>query len=110
MGLSYAMRETIPMVNILREIEQHSELPSKTPKVKCKVFEDNSGAIELATIHKYRPRTKHLNIRLHHFRDYVTKGLIEICKVDTKSQLADILTKPVMNPQFQNLRQQIMGW
>ena len=109
-GLSYAMRETIPMVNILREIEQHSDLPSKTPKVKCKVFEDNSGAIELATIHKYRPRTKHLNIRLHHFRDYVTKGLIEICKVDTKSQLADILTKPVMNPQFQNLRQQIMGW
>ena len=109
-GLSYALREAIPMINILQEIEKHSDLPSKTPKIKCRVFEDNSGAIEIASVHKYRPRTKHLNIRLHHFRDYVTRGLIEICKIDTRSQIADILTKPIPNPQFQILRAQIMGW
>ncbi len=109
-GLSYALREAIPMTNILQEIEKHSGLPSKTPKVKCKVFEDNSGAIEIASVHKYRTRTKHLNIRLHHFRDYVTNGTIEICKIDTKSQIADILTKPMPNPKFQTLLAKIMGW
>ena len=33
-----------------------------TSKVKCKIFEDNSGALEMATNHSYRPRTKHLNL------------------------------------------------
>ena len=109
-GMSYALRETIPMMEILKELEHHSNLPSKTPTVKCRVFEDNSGAVEIASVHKYRPRTKHLNIRLHHFRDYVTNGLIKICKIDTDDQMADILTKPVQNPKFQTLRAKIMGW
>jgi len=38
-----------------------------TPKIHCKVFEDNEGAIEIANVPKMRPRTKHLNIKYHHF-------------------------------------------
>jgi hypothetical protein len=34
-----------------------------TPKIHCKVFEDNAGAIEIANVPKMRPRTKHLNIK-----------------------------------------------
>ena len=68
---------------------------SETPKVHCKVFEDNSGALEMAKIHKYRPRTKHICTKLHHFRDYVTRGEITIHPIDTKDQIADFLTKPV---------------
>ena len=36
-------------------------------KVHIKAYEDNAGAIEIAKEKKYRPRTKHLNCRLHHF-------------------------------------------
>ena len=36
-------------------------------KVHRRVFEDNSGAIEMAVVHKWRPRTKHLATELHHF-------------------------------------------
>ena len=45
-------------------------------------------------IHKYRPRTKHLNVRLHHFRDFVERKEITIHAINsTKDQPADFLTK-----------------
>ena len=80
------------------------------PNVHCKVFEDNSGALEMAKIHKYRPRTKHLNVKYHHFRDYVERKEITIHKIDTKDQLADYLTKPVNIDILEKLRNVVMGW
>jgi hypothetical protein len=35
---------------------------------KCKLFEDNSGAMTLAKSPAMRPRTKHINVKYHHFR------------------------------------------
>jgi hypothetical protein len=110
-GLSYALREVIPIMNLLKEMRDHGfQVNPKTPKIKVKVFEDNSGALEMAKNHKYRPRTKHLNNRLHHFRDYVSRGEIEIVKIDTSNQLADILTKPVTVDILVRLRRKVMGW
>ena len=39
------------------------------PQVHCTVFEDKSGALELARLPKMRPRTKHINQAFHHFRN-----------------------------------------
>lgn len=79
-------------------------------KVHCRVFEDNTGALEIARVAKYRPRTKHLNIRLHHFRSYVDDGQISIHKIDTLNQPADLLTKPLNAEAFKKFRMMIMGW
>jgi len=49
-----------------------------TLKIHCKVFEDNAGEIGIANVPKMRPRTKHLNIKYHHFREEVKKGTISI--------------------------------
>jgi hypothetical protein len=55
-GLSYALREAIPIMELLKEIQsQGHEIQSKTTEVHCKVFEDNSGALEIAKFPKYRP-------------------------------------------------------
>jgi hypothetical protein len=80
------------------------------PKVKCRVFEDNSGALEMAKTHKYRPRTKHLNVKLHHFRDYISRGEILINQIRSQNQLADYLTKPVNSDILTFLRKKVMGW
>ena len=80
----------------------------KTPKVTCKVFEDNKSCLEIATNHKSRPRTKHLSVRLHHFRSYVVAGLIDIVHVSTVDQLADIFTKPLSEQPFKHLFDRIM--
>ena len=112
MGLSYALRDAIPIMNLLKEMKANGfPIQSATAKVHCKAFEDNTGALEIAKIHKYRPRTKHLNCRLHHFRSYVddTKE-ISIHKIDTKEQPADYLTKPLNQENLERLRPTMMGW
>jgi len=77
-------------MNLLKELKGRGfNINDKKTKVHCKVFEDNTGAIEIAREDKYRPRTKHLNIRLHHFRAYVEDGSISIHKIDSKDQPAD---------------------
>ena len=113
MGLSYALREAIPLMNILIEMTKYKVIPhstQSTAKLHCKVFEDNSGALEMATTPKFRPRTKHINVKWHHFRDYVERGQISIHPIDTTNQLADYLTKPVNEDILKHLRKLTMGW
>ena len=110
-GLSYALRDAIPLMNLLKEMHQLGfQVTSEQAKVHCRVFEDNSGALEMATVHKYRPRTKHLNVKLHHFREYVESGEISIHKIHTTDQVADYLTKPLEVQTFERLRKEVMGW
>ncbi len=78
-ALSQAMREVIPIMQLLNEAhEMGIPMTNQRPSVKCKVFEDNAEAIEVANIPKMRPRTKHLNIKYHHFKEEVRKGTISV--------------------------------
>ena len=110
-GLSYALREAIPLMEILKEMKaQGIDIADTRAKLHCKVFEDNSGALEMARVHKFRPRTKHLNVKLHHFRSYVERGDITIHAIPTTEQLSDYLTKPLSRAMLEPLRTQVMGW
>ena len=62
-GLSETIRETISLINLVQELKKRDFNISK-PKTKtvCKVFEKNSGAIEIVNENKFCPRTKHINI------------------------------------------------
>jgi hypothetical protein len=59
---------------------------------------------------KLRPRTKHINLNYHHFRDAVEKGEISIHKIDTNDQIADIFTKALPLELLRKFRHLIMGW
>jgi hypothetical protein len=75
-------------MELLKEMKQLGfPVQSTTPEVHCKVFEDNSGALEIATTHKYRPRTKHLNVKLRHFRDYITRKEISVHPIGTSDHI-----------------------
>ena len=78
------------------------------PKVYCKAFEDNMGAIELAKKPKMRQRTKHINY--HHFRDHVRSGNIDIASISKENQRADMLTKPLKQKVFLFLRKKLLHW
>ena len=109
-GLSYSLRDDIPIMGLLNEMVKHKFIDKRaTPRVVCRVFQDNSGAIEMARIHKYRPRTKHLNVKLHRFRDCVDRGEITIHAIESKWQLADYLTKPLDGPTLKRLSTKVMG-
>ena len=109
-GLSYALREAIPLMTLLKELKEYGFPVDKTKaSVQCKVFEDNSGVNEIATNHKWRPRTKHLNCRPHHFWSYIPHS-ISIQHIPSDKQPADILTKPVDHSTLQWHHSWLMGW
>lgn len=116
-ALSEAMRQTVPMMNILKECQARGLINSKSiPEVKCTAFEDNSGALEMARSPKMRPRTKHINLKYHWFRSFIAKagenidGKVVVLAIDTKDQLADIFTKAVTQELFLKFRKAIFGW
>jgi len=57
-----------------------------------------------------RPRTKHMNIKYHHFCQHVQSGLLSIHTIKTEDQIADIFTKPLNEIIFKTHRKQINGW
>jgi hypothetical protein len=110
-ALSQSLREVIPLMELIKELKLEGfGINDKLPEVHCKAFEDNSGALEMAKVHKLRPRTKHINIKYHHFREAVNNGDISIHKIDTKQQQADIFTKPLDETTFEYIRKLLIGW
>ena len=75
-ALSTALWEVIHLQNLLLELRGcNFPIPFTKPQVVCRTFEDNAACIEVAqSDHKIRPRTKHISVRLFHFRDHVEKG------------------------------------
>ena len=67
--MSQAQRDVIPIMGLLHEMRElnFNVLLCTKPYVYCKVFEDNSGALNLARIPKHCHRTKHINVCYHHF-------------------------------------------
>ncbi len=108
--MSQALRDVIPVMNLLQEMrERKFQVICNKPYVYCKVFEDNSGALELARLPKLRPRTKHINVCYHHFCKHVRKGLIKIFPIDTKDQIADVVNKALAQNHFQRHRRYMCG-
>ena len=73
-------------------------------------FEDNNGALILATTKKMTPRSKHIAIKYHHFKQAVFNGFVKIVKVNSEKQLADIFTKGLGTIKFQANRLLLCGW
>ena len=59
---------------------------------------------------KFTQRTKHITLKYHWFKKYVTDRLIEILHISTQDQLADIFTKLLDETAFKRLSKQICGY
>ena len=57
--------------------------------VRC----DNVGAIFLGYNAKTSPHTKHVDIKAHFVREYVSKGIVKIVFVKSENNDSDIWTK-----------------
>ena len=110
-ALSMSLRYVLPIMFLLKEMRErsHEVILCTEPHVFCKVFEDNSGALELARLPKLRPRTKHINVCYHHFREHVRSRLVKIYPVSTHDQVANTLTKALSQNTFQKHRRAMCG-
>jgi hypothetical protein len=119
-ALSMATQELLPLRRLVQDLHQHSFLSipldnvfsqTKTNNLKAsQIFEDNASCIILAYSDGTKPRTKHLSLKWHHFKDHLRAGHIVISKVASNLNWADILTKPLCSPKHNTLRKLIMGW
>ena len=104
------MRDVLPFISLMEELQTIFPLHLPTPTVNCRVFEDNRSCISIATTARFTPRTKHIALKYHHFRSKVDEGVIKIIPIGTKDQTTDILTKPLSADLFLHHRKVLMGF
>ena len=110
-ALSAAMRTLIPLRYMLVELVSILLLPAIFKStIRCRVFEDNNGALLLATKQRITNRTKYFLVKWHFFWSHVQSGEIDIEKIDTKEQWADYLTKGLNRETFEYIRKLVQGW
>jgi len=110
-ALSASMRTLIPLRSLLSEVVAALRLPPQFKStIRCRVFEDNNGALLLATKQRITNRTKYFLVKWHFFWSHVTNGDVSILKVDTKEQWADYLTKGLNRETFEHIRKLVQGW
>ena len=109
-ALLQSLQDVLPIMALVSEMKERKfRVICTEPYVYCKSFEDNSGALELARLPKLRPRSKHININYHHFREHVRKGLVKIFPISTHKQVADVLTKNLPQNPFIKHRIKMCG-
>ena len=82
-ALSQALRSVIPLINLMNELIPALKIPYIKLMLRCTVFEDNKSIIAIAKVPSMLPCTKHISLKCHHVRQFVTNGLIDINYVNT---------------------------
>jgi hypothetical protein len=99
MSLSDTARQLVWMQSLF------GELGFKVHNIE--LYIDNQGAIFLAQNEAQEHRSKHIDIRYHYVRECIQEGKVVLVYIPTYEQTADILTKNLAAPKFQELRSEI---
>ena len=113
-SLSELMRDLLPIRNILCEFLKYIDIPAEFMPPdgvpSNLVFEDNTTALALANNHRLTNRTRHFNVKFHHFWEAVRNGLVEIKYCPTTLMDADYFTKSLPRAPFEENRNRVQGW
>jgi len=101
-ALSTTIRDVLPLRNLTMNVAKAVGIPDEhlsTFKVTC--WEDNTAAETLANMDpgQTTPRSKFHDVKVHWFQSHLSKD-IQVKRIDTKEQLADIFTKPLPKERF----------
>jgi transposase InsO family protein len=102
----YALTEAVKECLFLRQLFAEYDLNNGEDisiDIKC----DNRGAIEMSDHATDHNRSKHIDIKHHFIRQCVHDKLVRVSYIETKKQLADILTKSVKVGTYQQLLKMI---
>jgi len=105
------MQDLLPLCTLIQELSTNSFINHMYIHGSCifsstltsKVYGDNQSCLTLANSKAVHPHTKHISIKFHHFCEQVLKGIIQVVKVHTSENWADIFTKPLSCIKFKHL-------
>ncbi|GJS27187.1 putative ribonuclease H-like domain-containing protein [Tanacetum coccineum] len=78
--------------------------------MNTKIFIDNESTICIVKNPVFHSKTKHIEIRHHFIRDSYEKRLIQVIKIHTDHNVADLLTKAFDVSRFQYLIARCLEW
>ena len=52
----------------------------------------------------FHDKSKHIEIKFHYIKDMVQRGVVKLQYVESKEQIADVLTKPLVRVKFEYFR------
>eukprot|EP00794_Sanderia_malayensis_P007838 gene7838-biopygen6374 len=96
-ALSAAAQETIWLRRLLQNLGKEQQNPTR-------LYEDNQGAIAISKNSRNSNRTKHIDIKYHFVRESLENNEIKLVYCPTGIMIADILTKSLARPRFEELR------
>ena len=97
-ALSDAVTEVIFVKDLLKDT-----FNVKTDK-QIKIYEDNSGAVAIGKFGNFTKNSKHIEVQHHYVNENYEKGVIDIIKIETDKNIADILTKSLCKEKFVKIR------
>ena len=74
------------------------------PQDIVEMQQDNTSCISLTKGNSAHSRSKHIDIRHHSLRDEIEQGHMSMTWCSTKKMIADIMTKPLPVPRFNELK------
>jgi len=81
----------------LRGLVETFSIIQDSVQVHC----DGQSAIHLAKDYRYHKRTKHIDVRYHKIRQWVVDNkVIDLVKISTKKNPADMMTKTIPMEKF----------
>ena len=92
MAATQACKEAIWIQRLLEELGHKQE--------KIYVFCDSQSALHIVRNPTFHSRTKHIGIQYHFVREVVEDGSVDLQKIHTNKNLADVLTKPINADKF----------
>lgn len=100
-AMSEAVTEVLFIKNLLNEaFEMNINKP-------IKIYEDNSGAIAIAKFGNLTKNSKHIEVQYHYINENCQSKNIEIIKIKSEENLADILTKSLEKEKFVFFRKEL---
>jgi hypothetical protein len=92
MAATQACKEAIWIQRLMEELG-HSQQ-------QIVVYCDSQSALHIARNPVFHSRTKHIDVQYHFVREVVEKGSVDMQKIHTKDNLADVMTKSINADKF----------
>ena len=99
------------MKSLIKEVIESLGIDSEKLKfvLSSNFYEDNNGAIVVATSPRMNHTSKHIAFKYHWFRQKVGKEFV-IRKIESENKKADIFTKGLQGAIFVRIRKFLCGW
>ncbi len=79
------------------------------PQHNVPLYEDNEACIKIALQESSKHKTKHVENKIHYIRYLIQKKIVDIIKINTQIQLADMFTKALGREVFLRHRDVLLG-